>query len=56
MRTIQYLLRHHGAAIEVDGDFGPQTDAAVRSFQEATGLVVDDVVCPQTWAALLAAR
>lgn len=50
--TIQYLLRHHGADIEVDGDFGPVTEQAVRGFQQAKGLDADGVVGPQTWPAL----
>jgi len=52
---LQTLLSKHGYAVSVDGDFGPQTDAAVRAFQRATGLTVDGAVGPQTWAALLAA-
>jgi peptidoglycan hydrolase-like protein with peptidoglycan-binding domain len=52
VEAIQYLLRHHGSAVEADGDFGEQTDAAVRSFQKAKGLTVDGVVGPQTWGAL----
>jgi peptidoglycan hydrolase-like protein with peptidoglycan-binding domain len=50
--AIQYLLRHHGSDVEVDGDFGDQTDAAVRAFQTSKGLTVDGVVGPQTWNAL----
>lgn len=50
--TVQYLLRHHGAGLEVDDDFGTQTEGAVRDFQRKKNLTVDGVVGPQTWQAL----
>jgi peptidoglycan hydrolase-like protein with peptidoglycan-binding domain len=36
----------------IDGIFGPQTEQAVRSFQQGAGLGVDGIVGPRTWAAL----
>lgn len=39
----------------VDGKFGARTASAVRAFQTSTGLAVDGIVGPKTWAALDAA-
>ena len=51
--TLQYLLRARGKTVTVDGDFGPQTDSAVRAFQHDKGLGVDGIVSPKTWSALI---
>lgn len=51
--ALQRQLRAHGYNIGVDGDFGPQTAAAVRSYQSARHLGVDGVVGPQTWSSLV---
>ncbi len=52
VRELQQLLRDHGQAITVDGQFGPQTDAAVRAFQRSQGLTPDGLAGPKTLAAL----
>jgi peptidoglycan hydrolase-like protein with peptidoglycan-binding domain len=49
---LQSLLNHHGAALAVDGDFGPMTASEVMAFQSAAGISVDGEVGPQTKAAL----
>jgi peptidoglycan hydrolase-like protein with peptidoglycan-binding domain len=38
--------------VSADGEFGPETEAAIRRFQSEHGLEVDGVVGPATWDAL----
>jgi peptidoglycan hydrolase-like protein with peptidoglycan-binding domain len=40
VRSLQYLLDVHGAALVVDGKFGPRTHAAVIAFQPSHGQAV----------------
>ena len=49
---LQSLLKKHGFDIEIDHDFGKDTDKAVRDFQRSRGLFVDGKVGDATWAAL----
>ncbi len=53
VRTVQEKLKNWGYYTgSVDGQFGSQTEAAVKQFQSANGLTVDGVVGPRTFAAL----
>ena len=59
VKTLQRLLNvlgyrdKNGKELVVDGDFGTNTDYAVRNFQDAEGLVVDGIVGKDTWRKLL---
>jgi peptidoglycan hydrolase-like protein with peptidoglycan-binding domain len=52
-RTVQYLLNARGYSVDVDGDIGPLTTAAIESFQCENGLVADGVVGNETWPRLI---
>ena len=47
VKSLQELL-----AIKIDGDFGPLTENAVKTFQEGNGLEVDGIVGEKTWSTL----
>lgn len=52
VRTLQEKLVTLGYALDVDGDFGPATEKAVKGFQKLYGLEQDGVVGPATWKKL----
>lgn len=53
VRTLQQLLRARNHPVAVDGIFGPNTEAAVKAFQQSKGLAADGIVGPQTWPKLV---
>ena len=50
VRTLQQLLNKAGVVCATDGDFGPKTETAVKSFQSKVGLEATGVVNHKTWA------
>ncbi len=50
--TVQYLLRHHGYPVAVDGSFGPATERHIKAFEQAHRLEVNGIVGPDTWSQL----
>src|SRR5687768_18066229 len=53
VRPLQQLLRARNHPVAVDGIFGPNTEAAVKAFQQSKGLAADGIVGPQTWPKLV---
>ena len=59
MRGVQEEFRFRNLSgdpsvgVQVDGIFGPKTEAAVRGFQQAIDATVDGIVGPVTWSALV---
>ena len=53
VRRVQKRLTLAGYdAGDVDGTFGPDTEAGVKALQRATGLTEDGIVGPKTWDAI----
>jgi peptidoglycan hydrolase-like protein with peptidoglycan-binding domain len=48
VKDLQTKLNQNGANLEVDGVFGPQTEAEVKKLQQNNGLTVDGKVGPET--------
>lgn len=55
--ALQALLNLFGGyGLDADGDFGPKTESACRSYQKDHGMEVDGVCGAKTWGALLGGR
>jgi peptidoglycan hydrolase-like protein with peptidoglycan-binding domain len=48
VEALQTELNALGVHCDVDGHFGPKTEAAVKHFQKAFGLPADGIVGPHT--------
>lgn len=56
VRAMQALLQLKGCKLEAygaDGDFGGETEAAVKAYQRKVGIGVDGICGPVTWGSLL---
>lgn len=52
VRRLQQQLNAHGTQLATDGDYGDETEKAVRAYQAKIGLVVDGKAGEKTLAAL----
>lgn len=52
VEKIQAALVNSGSPLGIDGEFGPATELAVKTFQKAHDLKPDGIVGPQTWLKL----
>lgn len=51
--ALQRQLNYHGAKLTIDGDFGPLTQAAVKTFQQQHSLKNDGIASLETWQQLV---
>lgn len=52
VKELQTKLNKFGYKLAVDGDFGDNTEKAVKAFQKKNKLSVDGVVGKNTWTKL----
>lgn len=53
VKKLQETLNSKGYSLDVDGSYGPKTQAAVKDYQSKNNLSVDGVTGNQTWTSLL---
>ena len=59
VKSLQILLNGYnfigknGKKLTIDGDFGANTDHALRAFQRSAGLTPDGICAAKTWPALI---
>lgn len=49
VEKLQRKLLREDIPVAVDGIFGPQTESAVKIYQQGQGLKADGIVGPHTW-------
>lgn len=52
VKRLQTMLSGKSIVLDLDGQFGKATVAALKKFQSARGLVADGICGPQSWVAL----
>lgn len=52
VERLQTALKKAGIAVDVDGEFGPGTDKAVKELQQQKKLIADGIVGPTTLSAI----
>lgn len=56
VEALQRLLNSYGSKLTLDGDFGANTDRALRAFQKAQKLTVDGICGKESWKRLLCVK
>lgn len=56
VKKLQKELNKNGYKLDVDGQFGSKTQAAVRDYQKKNGLSVDGIVGKNTWGKLSSSK
>ncbi|MEL6470752.1 MAG: peptidoglycan-binding protein [Cyanobacteria bacterium J06623_4] len=54
--AVQQAILRARISVLPDGEFGPRTEQAVKTYQEQMGLLADGIVGPQTWDRVVRSR